>query len=74
MKKLIYSLVILLFHFIGFPGCAQVDELKWSELASPDSNTTWLLPAQGKPAKPIWGHSNGIRVGLAPMPGARGLL
>lgn len=44
------------------------------ELAPVEKNGIWIQPAQGKPARPVWGHVNGIRVGIAPMPGPRGLL
>ena len=33
----------------------------------------WLRPSEGPDAKPIWGHRNGLRVGLWPTPGPRGL-
>lgn len=46
----------------------------WTELATPVVDQQWVRPAQGVPAQPVWGHAHGIRVGLAPMPGPRGLL
>jgi hypothetical protein len=46
----------------------------WSELAAPVVEGRWVRPAPEGPAQPVWGHAEGIRVGLAPMPGPRGLL
>lgn len=46
----------------------------WLQLAPPDTVRSWILPAEGKPAMPVWGHANGIIVGLAPLPGPRGLI
>jgi hypothetical protein len=68
-------------QFAGYIGCWFMvmacygqDSLTWEELASPEIGEKWLQPAQGEPARPIWGHVNGIQVGLHPMPGPRGLL
>lgn len=44
------------------------------QLVSPDTVGTWIQPVQGKPAMPVWGHADGIIVGLAPLPGPRGLI
>lgn len=44
------------------------------DLADPIIDGPWLRPAQGVPAKPVWGHKEGISVGLWPMPGPRGLI
>lgn len=52
----------------------QINCQTWNELASPDIGSKWIRPAQGKPAMPVWGHAFGLQVGLAPMPGPRGLL
>jgi len=46
----------------------------WANLAPPDTIGKWIQPAQGKEAMPIWGHPNGLTIGLAPMPGPRGLI
>jgi len=46
----------------------------YKNLAPVVKNGNWIQPAQGKRAQPVWGHVNGIRVGIAPMPGPRGLL
>ena len=45
-----------------------------SPLARPVEQRGWVLPAQGKPALPIWGIKDGIAVGLWPAPGPRGLI
>lgn len=46
----------------------------WRELAPPVIEGKWLRPAADGAAQPIWGHINGLQIGLAPMPGPRGLL
>ncbi len=43
-------------------------------LATPEAAGLWVRPAACSPAQPVWGHAEGLRVGLAPMPGPRGLL
>jgi len=53
-----------------FPASAR----SWKELASPEASGCWVRPAQGKPARALWGHVEGLRVGLSPLPGPRGLL
>ena len=64
----------LLFLMLCNFGFAQNPAIPWNELASPEVGALWVQPSQGKPAQAIWGHSNGMRVGLAPMPGPYGLL
>jgi hypothetical protein len=34
----------------------------------------WLRPSSSSPAVPRWGHAEGLQIGLAPLPGPRGLL
>jgi hypothetical protein len=34
----------------------------------------WLRPSGAFPAEPRWGHPHGLQLGLAPLPGPRGLL
>jgi hypothetical protein len=73
MKSLsILSVIFMpLFLFSDVSSGAADD---WKTLAPPDSGELWVQPVQGKPARPVWGHLKGIRVGLSPMPGPRGLL
>lgn len=72
MRKFICVAVLLIVFTLGNIG--QTSGQTWKELASPEVGVLWVLPAQNEPAKPIWGHTTGMRVGLAPMPGPRGLL
>lgn len=44
------------------------------QLAQPDTVGCWILPAQGEAAAPLWGHKDGILLGMAPTPGPRGLI
>jgi len=46
----------------------------WEELAPPVIDGIWVRPVQSEPAQPVWGHAAGLRIGLWPMPGPRGLL
>lgn len=59
-------------------GLAQVpvsaEAPDWRSLAAPVVEGPWVRPAAGGPARPVWGHADGLRIGLAPMPGPRGLL
>jgi hypothetical protein len=59
---------------IVFQANALSPVKSWKELTPPEVNGNWVQPTQEKPAQPVWGHVNGIQVGLAPMPGPRGLL
>ncbi|MCP4785610.1 MAG: hypothetical protein GY903_26680 [Fuerstiella sp.] len=43
-------------------------------MALPESEGRWVRPSARFPAQPVWGHVDGLRVGLEPMPGPRGLL
>jgi len=42
--------------------------------SEPEKVGTWIQPPKDGSARPIWGHAGGISVGLAPLPGPRGLL
>lgn len=46
----------------------------WKKLAPPVEGKKWVQAAQGEPAQPVWGHKNGLRIGLSPLPGPRGLI
>ena len=43
-------------------------------IAAPTTDSIWLRPSNIKTETPLWGFVDGIRVGLAPIPGPRGLL
>ena len=45
-----------------------------SSSTSTDAGTLWVRPSSEHPTQPLWGHVNGLRVGLWPMTGPRGLL
>lgn len=42
--------------------------------ARPEADGRWIRPASEQGAAPLWGHAEGLRVGLWPAPGPRGLL
>jgi len=43
-------------------------------LTPPEVNGVWLQPAQRTKAQPVWGFADGIRIGIAPLGGPRGLI
>ena len=62
----------VLFLFLSTPGIAGPNLL--AGLAAPECDGTWIRPVQGRPAIPMWGLVDGIRVGLFPLNGPRGLI
>ncbi len=71
MKTLSYLLLLSLSCLLA---AAQNSGKSWKDLAAPEVNGIWLRPAMEQPARAVWGHANGIQVGISPMPGPRGLL
>lgn len=73
MKKtnciLIISLIILL-----LPGGNRLSAQNNVRLTHFTEQGKWILPSDSFPALPVWGHKNGIRIGIAPTPGPRGLI
>ncbi len=55
-------------------GASVAGEVRARRLAPPVVEGRWLRPAAKGPAEPMWGHADGLRVGLWPLPGPRGLL
>jgi hypothetical protein len=43
-------------------------------LAPPVEKGQWIVPAAGAASEPVWGVKGGIRIGLWPTGGPRGLL
>lgn len=68
---LLLGLCILVFNPYGR---AQETNSDQTDLKQADKDGRWIRPAQGTPAQPVWGHVNGIRAGISPLPGPRGLL
>lgn len=68
IRFIVYSIVACL--LIVKTGSSQ----NWQTLAPPVEGEKWVRPAQDKAAQPIWGHRDGMRVGLSPLPGPRGLI
>ena len=58
------ALLLLIVH-VGFSG---------DGLHPPLVEGNWVRPSGTYPAQPIWGHADGLRIGLPPLPGPRGLL
>lgn len=74
MKRVINTGALILFLIAAGvnSGCACRNDNP-DQLMTPEPGQIWIQPV-GSPAAPVWGHKNGIRVGLAPLPGPRGLL
>ncbi|MFF5624505.1 hypothetical protein ACFY5A_04005 [Microbacterium sp. NPDC012755] len=41
---------------------------------SDSDSTPWLRPSRSASSEPRWGHPDGLQIGIAPIPGPRGLL
>lgn len=65
---------LLLFILGLFSYAQQNNSAEWKQLAPPDTIGKWIQPVQSTQAMPIWGHADGILVGLAPLLGPRGLI
>ncbi|MFV0268681.1 MAG: hypothetical protein ACK5HT_16270 [Draconibacterium sp.] len=67
--------LILFFSFTTVVSVSSQENLPyWNQMAPPDTTGIWIQPSRERLAMPVWGHVNGIQVGLAPLPGPRGLL
>ncbi len=55
-------------------GTTVAGEFRTRRLTPPVVEGRWVRPSSETPAQPVWGHAQGLRVGLAPLPGPRGLL
>lgn len=70
-RRLVLAMLLLASFATGAVGAPQVNYLK---LAPPIVEEGWVRPSAGKSAQPLWGHADGLRVGISPFPGPRGLL
>ena len=52
----------------------RVAKADWTALPAPVVDGPFVRPQAADIAQPIWGHAEGLQVGLCPMPGPRGLL
>lgn len=66
---LIISLIIAL-----LPGNNRLSAQNDVGLTHFTEQGKWILPSDSFPAMPVWGHKDGIRIGIAPTPGPRGLI
>ena len=55
---------------VGLLSATPVD----AEEAGSADHSIWVRPSGAAGDLPVWGHRHGLRVGLAPLPGPRGLL
>ncbi len=70
MKRLVDGLVLVLV-VCAWLSAGGVAKPPWS---APEIGGTWVRPSSVYPAQPVWGHANGLQVGLWPLPGPRGLI
>lgn len=73
----IKSLFLFFMALAGFGSAlsGQTDmQIDPSLLAPAQEKGIWLQPAAGTKAQPVWGFSQGIRIGIAPLGGPRGLI
>jgi len=68
-----FIIIYLIFFMFDFALFAQ-EPYSPEKSSPPDKTNPWVQPAQQKSSMPVWGHANGVRVGIHPMPGPRGLL
>ena len=71
VRKAVAVAIVLL---AGGGGLPAAETAAWQQMALPVKEGRWLRPAADGPAVPAWGHADGLRVGLWPAPGPRGLL
>src|SRR5690554_4283912 len=64
--------ILILMLFVM--SCQAENQLEWEHMSEPIENGNWIQPSSDFPSQPVWGHVDGIRVGLSPMPGPRGLI
>lgn len=69
-RRLTYFLLIVFSIFTSLSITGQ----DFDNYSSYEKSGNWIQPSQNYPSIPVWGHIDGIRVGIAPTPGPRGLL
>ncbi len=74
MKRNVLIILLCTLFGLNFVNAQNKKKNIIDELAKPVQNGIWLQPAQGEEAMAIWGFADGIRIGLAPLPGPRGLV
>ena len=68
-------LVLAMLLFVTFASSAiAAPHEEYQRLDRPVVAEGWVRPSADLPAQPVWGHANGLRVGISPFPGPRGLL
>jgi hypothetical protein len=68
-------LLTILFSMAGIYCYGQTDlNIDPGRLAAPEKNGMWVQPARNTKAQPVWGFADGIRIGIAPLGGPRGLI
>lgn len=71
--KILFTLLFLVSG--AFYGYGQTNlHIEPETLAAPVRNGVWIQPAQNTKAQPVWGFVDGIRIGIAPLGGPRGLI
>lgn len=73
IKMLLLALMFLAGFGNRLPAQTNL-QIDPSLLAPPQEKGIWIQPAAGTKAQPVWGFSQGIRIGIAPLDGPRGLI
>lgn len=76
-KSTTVSQILTLALVLSWYGSARAQHAaapKLSELAPPVEEGPFVLPAPGALSEPVWGLKDGMRIGLWPLPGPRGLI
>ena len=74
LERVLATLMVGLCLSATAPGRAPAVPAPADALRAPVVEGRWIRPAAEGPARPVWGHAGGLRVGLWPTPGPRGLL
>lgn len=74
MKIKILFTLLLIMSVMSYCRGQSNPTIRPETLASPEKNGIWIQPVQNTKAQPIWGFADGIRIGIAPLGGPRGLI
>lgn len=72
-SKILFTLLFFVFGLYYCYGQTNLS-IRPETLAVPEKNGIWIQPAQNTKAQPVWGFVDGIRIGIAPLGGPRGLI
>lgn len=62
------------FTIASFAKSSRAQQVATERGVEAPAPAQWIQPSFDHETRPIWGHKDGIRIGLSPLPGPRGLL